>query len=331
MNKIKFKMWSFRKNGKIQSFSLFCVLIALISCSPQKNIKTVKIGMCADVHLPTMHDSEQRIQTFVDSMKSAKPDFIIELGDFGIPKPEYAPYFEIWNSFPGPKYHVIGNHEMDGGTSMEKALEYRGMDSSFYTFEKNGFMFIVLDGNDKKTTDQKGYRQYIGAQQQAWLKEQLQNTTSPVVIFSHQGLGPVEGLENHKEMRAILEQHNKKSKPNRVIACFNGHAHNDSAEEINGIWYIHVNSMAYKWLGEEYEHIRYNEQVDKSFKWIKYTAPYKEPLFAVVEISSAGFIKIKGIESEWVGPSPWEVGYPEEHKPYTVPKISDRELRFEPL
>ena len=263
-------------------------------------------------------------------MKIAKPDFIIELGDFGIPKQEYAPYFEIWNSFPGPKYHVIGNHEMDGGTTMEEALAYRNMTSSYYTFEKNGFQFIVLDGNDKRVTDQKGYRQYIGPNQQEWLKQQLQKSTGPIVIFSHQGLGPIEGVDNDEEMRAILEQHNKNAKSNRIIACFNGHANNDSADEINGIWYIHINSMSYKWLGEEYGHVRYSEAVDKDFKWIKYTAPYKDPLFTIVEISTAGTIHIAGKESEYVGPSPWEVGYPEEHKPYTFPKISKRELLFEP-
>ena len=323
--------FSFARRLYAKFFIFLIPLIVLQNCAPQKEIKTVKIGMCSDVHLPTMHDSEHRISTFIDSMKIAQPDFIIELGDFGIPKPEYAPYFDIWNSFPGPKYHVIGNHEMDGGTTMEQALAYRNMTSSYYAFEKNGFQFIVLDGNDKQNIDQKGYRQYIGAKQQEWLKQQLHNSTGPVVIFSHQGLGPIEGVNNDEEMRAILEQHNLKEKSNRIIACFNGHAHNDSAEEINGIWYIHINSMSYKWLGEEYEHIRYSEDVDKKFKWIKYTAPYKDPLFTIVEISTAGFIKIAGKESEYVGPSPWELGYPEEHKPYTAPRISKRELLFKPF
>jgi 3',5'-cyclic-AMP phosphodiesterase len=324
---------SYRSNRKKKSIiiPMLFTMIFLIACNARNTVKTIKIGMCSDVHLPTMHDSEYRINTFIDSMKIAKPDFIIELGDFGIPKPEYAKYFEIWNSFPGPKYHVIGNHEMDGGTSLAQALDYRNMESSYYQFKQNGFQFIVLDGNDKKDPNQSGYRKYIGPKQQAWLQDELKIAAGPVVIFSHQGIGPVEGLENHEDIRAILEQHNKKSKSNRVIACFNGHAHNDSAEEINGIWYIHINSMSYKWLGEEYEHIRYSKEVDKNFKWIKYTAPYKDPLFAVVEISSAGYIKIKGKESEWVGPSPWEVGYPEEHKSYTVPKISSRELHFEPF
>ena len=57
-------------------------------------------------------------------------------------------------------------------------------------------------------------------------------------------------------------------------------------------------------------HVRYSEEVDKAYKWIKYTAPYKDPLFTVVEISSDGHIKMSGKVSKYVGPSPWELGYP---------------------
>lgn len=293
------------------------------------------MGMCSDVHLPTMHDSKNRISIFIDSMKVEKPDFIVELGDFLIPKERYAPYFEIWNSYPGPKYHVIGNHEMDGGTSLEAALAYRNMSNSYYTFEKNGFQFIVLDGNDKKFPTQKGYQTFIGTAQTEWLNEQLKTTENPVIIFSHQGIGTDHGVpgerysvENNAEIREILQNHNLKNPDARVIACFNGHSHHDDAECIEGIWYITINSMSYKWLGKEYEHVRYSDQVDANYKWIKYTAPYKDPLFTIVEISTEGYIKIAGNYSSYVGPSPWELGYPEHLKEYVKPQITERYLEY---
>ena len=313
----------------IFSFSL------LISCSCEKEVKTISIGMCSDVHLPTMHDSENRISSFIDSMIIAKPDFIIELGDFGTLAKKYAHYFDIWNSFPGPKYQVIGNHEMDGGTSLEEAVAYRNMKHSYYTFSKNGFKFIILDGNDKKEENQKGYRSYMGNKQLVWLKEELEEASEPVVIFSHQGIGtdpnnPGErySIENSIEIRKIFEDHNKTNKKNRVICCFNGHTHHDFAEEIKGIWYITINSMSYKWLGEEYEFIRYSKDVDKEFKWIKYTAPYMDPLYTVVDISTEGYIKMSGKKSEFVGPSPWELGYPEHLKKYVKPEITERIMKF---
>ena len=70
--------------------------------------------------------------------------------------------------------------------------------------------------------------------------------------------------------------------------------------------------MSYQWMGDDFMHIRYNDEVDKNFKWIKYTAPHKEPLFTTVEISTEGYIKIDGKQTEWEGPSPWEVNYPED-------------------
>ncbi len=86
--------------------------------------------------------------------------------------------------------------------------------------------------------------------------------------------------------------------------------------------------MSYKWLGEEYEYIRYSEEVDKEYKWIKFTAPYKDPLYTIVEISTKGFIKILGKKSEYVGPSPWELGYPDHLRKYVKPQITERLMKF---
>ena len=52
--------------------------------------------------------------------------------------------------------------------------------------------------------------------------------------------------------------------------------------------------MSYNWLGEEYEHTKYSDDVDKKFKRIKFTAPYKDPLYTVVEISTDGHIHMTG-------------------------------------
>jgi calcineurin-like phosphoesterase family protein len=325
-----------QKVGKIP------ILLALLAiCGQgiaQKANHSITIGMCSDVHLPTMHDSEYRLRSFIDSMTLAKPDFIIELGDFGTPAEKYASFFDIWNSFPGEKYHVIGNHEMDGGYTRSEALAYRNMSSGHYSFNKNNFTCIVLDGNDPKNEEDRGYKQFIGASQLQWLKETLSKAKYPVIIFSHQGLLQLPstetepyGLENDAEIREILETHNINNPRTKVIACFNGHAHYDDAQEVNDIWYITINSMAYKWMDEAYTQIRYSKEVDKEFRWIKYTAPYREPLFTLVEISTKGFIKINGKRSEWVGPSPWELGYPKSLKKYVKPEIKKRKLHFKLL
>lgn len=299
-----------------------------------QKVHVVTFGLCTDVHIPTMHDSEYRMSTFIEAMKKENPDFIIELGDFSIPKPEYQKTYDIWNSFPGDKHHVIGNHEMDGGTSHDEALEYRGMSSGYYSFDKNGFHFVVLDCNDKADPSKKGYQQLIGPEQMTWLEKDLEQAQFPVVLFSHQGLSIYKthqetyGVENYGEVQALLQDHNRLHPDRKVIASFNGHTHVDYAENIGGIWFISTTSMAYHWLGEDYEYIRFNTEVDEKYRWIKFTAPFKEPLFTIVTISSKGTIEIAGKKSEWVGPSPFDLGFPEDLKPYMHPEITKRKLKF---
>lgn len=312
----------------VDSLILFA-LVCLLGCSGNKEseIKRVRFGLLTDIHLPTMHDSEKRMSAFIDSMRIAEPDFIVELGDLVTPAPQYQSLMDIWLAYPGDKYHVIGNHEMDGGYGLEQVLAHRKMENSYYHFERNGFNFIVLDGNDKKFPEETGYRNYIGPAQQEWLRHTLSRMRGPLIILSHQAIGPIGGMDNAEEIRSIFETHNQKHPESQIYASFNGHLHYDAATEHNGIWYVHINSAAYFWMGEEYEHLRYSEEVDEGFRWIKYTAPYEDPLYAVVEISSDGLIQVFGKKTSYVGPSPWELGYPVEDKEYIRPEITSRKLK----
>jgi hypothetical protein len=210
----------------------------------------------------------------------------------------------------------------------DQALAYLDMPSNYYSFDRNGFHFIVLDGNDEKDPPQQGYARFMGAAQQAWLKEDLKQTRKPVVIFSHQSLEDPEGVENAGEVRKILEEARFRSGDQKVIACFSGHHHIDYATQINGIHYIQINSMSYYWMGGDYLHVRYSEEIDAEYPWIKYTAPYKDPLFALVELDARGNIRITGRETTWVGPDPWTLGYPEDQKDHIAPRISNKALKF---
>jgi 3',5'-cyclic-AMP phosphodiesterase len=315
-----------------QLLVLICIVV-ISSCSTEREPSVVKFGICADAHLNLMHDAPSRLGTFMAAMEREKPDFIIELGDFTPPDERAAAFFEIWNGYEGEKYHVIGNHETDGGYPLQQVLAMRGMSRSYYAFDKKGIHFIVLDGNDRRSPESKPYFRFVGPVQVNWLKRDLAESVHPVVVFSHQELfcpsGETDmGIENHAEIREIFRQHNLDRPGQRVIACFNGHTHFDYAEQIDGIWYLTVTSMAYHWLGEGYTHVRYGEDIDREFPFIKYTAPFAEPLYAAVEISTAGFIRVSGRSSEWVGPSPWDLGYPERFKKYMRPGIADRYLEF---
>ena len=128
---------------------------------------------------------------------------------------------DIWNSFDGSKYHVLGNHDMDNHMdsikfTQEQSAKYFGMPNKYYSFNKNGFHFIVLDSNDKIDPPENGYPSYIRSKQLKWLKEDLDATRLPVVIFSHQSID--RGLGNGVDVRKIPEVSNRQSEKKKVIA-----------------------------------------------------------------------------------------------------------------
>ncbi|MCK5461523.1 MAG: metallophosphoesterase, partial [Bacteroidales bacterium] len=197
----------------------------------------VKIGMVADVHQDIIHDGYARIRFFIEEMNKRKPDFIIQLGDFVMPRKRNQPFLDAWNEFEGPRYHVLGNHDMkDFGFTKEQTMEWWQLQKPYYSFDHGDFHFIVLDGNEQNPepwTDM--YPRYIGPEQQEWLKKDLKETSKPTIVFSHQSIeSPRGGIANHEEIRKILEGQKASSGQLKTIACLNGHHHADYVKEING-------------------------------------------------------------------------------------------------
>ena len=309
---------------------LLIILFPLTSNSTEKPEKgSVRFGICTDVHKDVMHDADERLSLFIKKAEESNLDFIIQLGDFCRPYDYNLGFLKIWNEFPGEKHHVLGNHETDGGFTRQQVIKFLNSPAKYYSFNKNGFHFIILDGNEENPSPDKasGYARYIGEEQRNWLVKDLRSSKKPVIIFSHQSLEG-DGIENREQIRSILENENRSEGFNKVIACFSGHHHTDYATSINGISYIQINSMSYSWVGEKYQKIRYSSEIDLKYPDIKYTIPYKDPLYAFVEIKG-GIISIKGIESSFVGPGPDELGISERpDNDKITAKISNRKIRY---
>lgn len=291
---------------------------------------TLKFGLCADVHKDIMFDADSRLKAFVNEAVEKELDFIIQLGDFCRPYDYNLGFMDIWNSFPGRNFHVIGNHDMDGGFTREQVVEYWNMEGRYYSFDLKGYHFIVLDGNDVDPSEDRptGYARFLGREQLSWLASDLEQTDLATFVFCHQGLdNDMGGIFNATQSRLVLEKANQEAGFQKVQVVFSGHHHQDYHNHINGIHYLQINSMSYQWLGDQFQHIRYSEEVDKDYPWIKYTAPYKDPLWARVELSSDSVLRLYGKETSYVGPSPEELGVDPFNYGYPiVPYISYKEL-----
>jgi len=292
----------------------------------------LRFGICADVHKDIMHDADFRLTAFIEEASKKDLDFIIQMGDFCCPHDYNSEFMAIWNKYPGKKYHVIGNHDMDGGFTRDEVVKYWNSEGRNYSFDKKGYHFIILDGNDQDPSPSRppGYARYIGEDQLSWLENDLKETNLPTIVFCHQGLdNDFGGIHNATQSRSVLERANQQAGFKKVQLVFSGHHHQDYYNNINGIHYIQINSMSYQWLGEQYQCIRYSEEIDRSHPWIKYTVPYKDPLWAFAEISTDHIFHLYGRETEYVGPSPEELGVDMNKFGYPiVPFISDKEIKL---
>ena len=98
-----------------------------------ESLKELRFGMCADVHQDIMHDACERLGSFLKDMNEKKVHFVAQMGDFCQPKKANDAFREVWQSWEGDQYNVVGNHDMDGGASRKQFREYVGMEAVSYT------------------------------------------------------------------------------------------------------------------------------------------------------------------------------------------------------
>ena len=246
-------------------------ILAGSSSAEAKDAKNIlKAGIITDMHKTTKADSATRIystamdkmKVFMDAMKKEKPAFLIELGDFvdtlsqgTDPAANLQEIETLFTSFAGPTYHVLGNHDFDNlkreaflsgitNTGIEKGKTY-------YSYDADGVHCIVLDadytpGNfrpyDMNTPEDTFWTwvdTIVPPQELEWLKQDLQKTDKPVLVFSHQTLDRVDeqdhNIKNASAVRAALEASGK------VLAVISGHDHQGGYSNIKGIHYVVLN------------------------------------------------------------------------------------------
>ncbi len=226
----------------------------------------VKFGIMTDSHYADtaprgnrfFRDSLFKMEECVQLMNRMKVDFLIELGDF---KDQDTPpdkkntllYLDtierVFQQFKGPRYHVLGNHDLDSLSKEEflTVVDNSGIPphSSYYAFDLKNMHFIVLDANFKSDGSSYRYGNFewydtnVPARQIDWLKADLKSTGKPVIAFVHQQLDGEGDLyvNNAKQVRTILERSGK------TLAVFQGHNHRGHYSQLQGIHYYTLKAM----------------------------------------------------------------------------------------
>lgn len=314
------------------------VLGPITSCSSKKSLK---FGLCTDVHCEMLKDTENRIKNFIKTCKQEKVDFMLDMGDFCQAKESSKKYVDLWHNAGIPTYNVLGNHDMDVCTK-EEHMKFIGMDKAYYSFDVKDFHFVVLDPNNLYVDGKyipygnanfyrdESERAFVTPEQLEWLKKDLESTNKKTIVFSHQSFQHPKACKNRHLVRKIFENENNRVGFKKVIASFSGHDHTDMSVDINGIQYIQINSMTYSWIGQQKApEGGFSDEYKKISKFYDRITIYKDGLSAIVELDETS-MKIKGTQSVFCSPTPEERGLEDGLLRNTplVPTITSREFKI---
>ena len=301
----------------------------------------VRFGICADLHSDYIHDSVERMEKFIRECKEKKVDFCVDLGDFCAPNSENIEHKEkildMVKTCGLPFYHTYGNHDMDNNSKKEVA-DLLGEEKVCCSFDMGGVHFIIADacffqengccipydhGNYKNAAPDAKVP-VLPPSEQSRIRNEMNKADFPTVIFSHQSLIESRtGIRNASDFRRCISD--TKSK---LLMAICGHEHVDRLEQKDGTYYYCLNSMSYYWAGENYDHTTYGEDVESKYFRLRYVFPYRDPLYAIIEITDSA-IKINGRESEIVGALPESMNFTKKGltEPVTASVIS-RDLKI---
>lgn len=228
--------------------------------------KAMRIAHITDVHLSAGNDAPNRLNSCIDEIKKHKIDFFLNGGDTimaadydHITREQVGEMWGLWrasrNRFSEYEMHsCLGNHDMWWAAPNKKdpmygkgfAMQQLGMPSPYYSFDRDGWHFIVLDSNN----DGGGA---LGSEQMQWLDDDMAKLAkgTPVLVMSHYpilsaGTHTVGG--NHKDSKPITKLFYKHS--DKKIYCISGHVHLFDTAVYNNVHYFCNGSMCGYWWGE---------------------------------------------------------------------------------
>ena len=269
-------------------FATAAATLALCSPPHAQDQSPLRFGMVTDIHYADIDDagsrhyreSADRLAEFVRVMNQEQVDFVIELGDFKDQDKEpnqertlgYLRHIEsVFAGFAGPRFHVLGNHDMDSISKQQYLQTVRnmnwngqgelaphpfveGLHSTFPRYSVSvdsgpPITLIVLDANHRSDGSDYGQGNFawddtnLGVVGLQALDTTLAATVAAghqAIVFVHQQLDG-EGtyyVKDAADARKLLEA------SGCVLAVFQGHRHEGGFSVINGIPYYTLRAVA---------------------------------------------------------------------------------------
>ncbi len=171
---------------------------------------------------------EEEIRLDPYGMTVAAPSFVLSTGDldeFSGGRGWWRQYLDLWQSFPLPVYHQLGNHDNTWrcGRPRLRALHA----SVFYAFEQAGVKFIGWD-----TATPQDPRPSIAEEGLRWLAAEFERTPpeQPIILFCHHPLDGREfaGAWDRARLLDLLRTRN-------VVVVLVGHGHQARAWQVEGL------------------------------------------------------------------------------------------------
>lgn len=243
-------------------YILFVVTILFFISDQPSFSTTLKFAQISDIHYSTVRNdngykllskTKPLLEDAVKQVNNEKNiDFVMLTGDI-IDRPNKDSLdgaVQVLNTLNYPWYFVIGNHDTttDGYLTKKnilKELEEKNpnntFDNTYYSFKKNGYRIIVMDGAKNKGISSNGI---IPKEQLSWLDDLLSKSKKDVVlIFIHFPLLPPFDSPNHEilnaeEFKDILDKYKM------PIAIFSGHYHMTKIRKRGNILHVSTPSLA---------------------------------------------------------------------------------------
>ena len=202
------------------------------------------------------------LEKMIDVINKSKPDASIFCGDYVEDFNDHDEDLKnlefIWNKMKKievPFYGCVGNHDLRTMSHRNEVERILGYNHSTYSVDVNGVHLVVLgtEVNNSIGTAEGGIfkTQFMSKEDLVWLKEDLNKTDKPALVFCHFGIAEddMKGnywfselpetalLGNRKELKEILKNSGK------VLAVFSGHQHWTKSLVEDNISYYVVGSL----------------------------------------------------------------------------------------